>query len=771
MEYVLWKMKNCFIMTWLAFCFIVSTITLIVYFTIDVDEISEHGVRKHGRIMFKTLLNDNQKYFDATWVSDDEILAQDDDGNIILYDVNKSIKSVLAFNSMQHVKDCGIYELSADRKYLLIGYNFSKNAYQHIHTRNYDVINIKTGKQVTLRDTLHKPRDVMHAEWSPTDSSLAIVDGYNIFYIPTVAKPNHAKQLTFHGSKDFYNGIPDWVYKEEIFRSNRAMWFSGRGTKLAYATFNETLVPTVYLQYYGIPDTMYDQYSRLFNYHYPKVNDPNPTVELFVQSLNIKNDPAPAISIKPVNTYTNETILDTVIWSGDEHLYVMWMNRIQNESHLVHYYISNNSVEVRETMEFLQENGWLNFRRSILIDSEQQVALVYPTEQTNGDSYGHVTVIQTNGEMKTLTDGKFEVTKLVKWNSETNYIYYLANVEGGPEKQHLYRVLVNFECGQQNQPECLTCDTGCNFNEATFSEKNTYLAHICMGPSIPYVNIMKTDGENIAAWETNKNVYRQLENVTLPRVLFLTIPLVDGFEASVKLLIPPGLDVSPGKKYPLIINSYGGPMVNVALDKFQIDLDMYLSVNHNIIVACIDGRGTELRGTDTLFENYKKLGTGEIDDQIIVAKYLQKTLSYVDSDRTGIYGWSYGGYVAGMALAKDNEHVFKCAVSIAPVTDWIYYDSIYTERLMGMYTENFEGYRNSSLIENATNLRHKKYMLIHGLFDNNVHFQHSVMLSKELQHLGITFSQQFYPDESHSFSSNRNHLYRTIIDYILNCLK
>ncbi|KAE9529069.1 hypothetical protein AGLY_012023 [Aphis glycines] len=677
MEYFLCKIKrNGFIMAWLAFCFLVSFITIIVYFTIDEPKYSKYQIIKSRPLKFETLLNYNQLDFKATWVSDDSILTQDEDRNIILLDVNKSIKSILAFNSMQHMKYCHKYELSADKKYLLIAYNLNQT-YSSLSTATYDVINIKTGRQVTLRDTKHNPRDIMIAKWSPNDSSLAIVDNYNIYYISTAAKPNHVKQLTFHGSEKLYHGIPDWYINylfnvlEEIFSSNSAMWFSNTGKNLAYATFNEELVPTVYLPTYGIPDTMYDQYSKMFSYHYPKVDDPNPIVELFVQVLNItKYEPVP-IRIKPVKEYTDETILYTVLWSGDEHLFAMWMNRIQNESHLVHYHISNNTAEGKEMMQFEQKNGWLNFRQSLIVNSVDQIALIYPLEQDDGDMYRHVCVI-SNGKIMPITTGKFEVDKLIKWDFELNYIYYSANIEHISEVQHVYKVRVDLE-QQPSKPECLTCNTGCTFNKAVFSEKNTYYAHTCTGPNIPYVNIVKTNEYGIIAWETNKKLITELKNVALPYVKFLNVPLIDDYEARVKLLIPKTVDISTDNKYPLLIYTYGGPTMNLALDEFDIDLNMYLCANHDIIVALVDGRGTERRGSNTLFANYKKLGSVEIYDHMTIAKFLRSNLSYIDKNKIGIWGWSFGGYVAGMVLAKDTEEIFKCALSLAPVTDWIYY--------------------------------------------------------------------------------------------------
>ncbi|CAH1961628.1 unnamed protein product [Acanthoscelides obtectus] len=251
----------------------------------------------------------------------------------------------------------------------------------------------------------------------------------------------------------------------------------------------------------------------------------------------------------------------------------------------------------------------------------------------------------------------------------------------------------------------------------------------------------------------------------------MTFDVAGGFKANVMLRLPPNLDESGSTKYPMVVNVYGGPDTFQVVDRFVLDWGSYLASNKSIIYATIDGRGSGLKGDKMLFSGYRKLGTVEIEDQINVTRLIQNTLSYVDSSRTAIWGWSYGGYAAGMALATDSQKVFKCGISVAPVTDWALYDSIYTERFMGLPTleDNLKGYEAAQLLKKYEGLRDKEYYLIHGTYDDNVHYQQSMMWSKVLEVNDILFRQQSYPDEDHSLGLVRPHLYHSLENFLDEC--
>lgn len=216
--------------------------------------------------------------------------------------------------------------------------------------------------------------------------------------------------------------------------------------------------------------------------------------------------------------------------------------------------------------------------------------------------------------------------------------------------------------------------------------------------------------------------------------------------AAVKLYLPPELDVTASNfstKYPMIVDVYGGPNSVRVIDSFALGFKDYLITNRKVIYCQIDGRGSGNKGKDMLFTLNNKLGTVEIEDQIAVAKYLQTTYDYIDNNRTAIWGWSYGGFATAMTLATDTNNVYQCGISVAPVTSWIYYDSIYTERYMGLPTaeDNLANYIASDVNQLVEKMRNHKFMLVHGNADDNVHFQQAMVLSKSLFKANIDFEQ------------------------------
>ncbi|KAE9544117.1 hypothetical protein AGLY_001806 [Aphis glycines] len=766
-EKCVWNVKNRPLIFLLILLLVLSVIGALIYFTTDIFHKAQ--AIKYEPLEFHQLLSGTYEpnLFNGTWVQGDEILMKDDKGDIVLFNVKHLNTTVIAKYATKNVKNSFQYDLSADKQFLLLAYRYKK-VFRHSFTAFYDIINIKTGEQFTLQNQdSANPWDLQLVKWSPVGHSLAIVNHNNVYYIPDITNLTSTIQLSFTGGSELYNGIPDWVYEEEIISSNSAMWFSKQGTRLAYASYNDSLVPTMQIPVYGTPGNLAYQYPNIVSVHYPKVGVNNPTVELFVQRLDVIGEKPEPILVEPpkeLTSVTKDIILYTVQWSDDTNLFTFWMNRVQNKTYLVHYSVVD-SAESINVVTFSQSGGWCDLTQLPLMDNAQRLAILYPVKQSNGDNFKHIVVVEADGKLTPITSGKFEVLVLLKWDVQSNYIYYLANTEENPEEQYLYRVLVK----EQSSPECMSCKTECKYNLAMMSVENEYYTLICQGPNVPEVKIFKTTGEKVLDWETNERLKDVLSTITLPRVSFIDVPIGNEFKARVRLILPPAVDESADIKFPLLVNTYAGPGSNLALNMYSIEWNKYFSSNKNVIIAQIDGRGSGRRGDRNLFANYRKLGTYEIEDQVFVTSYLQDRFSFIDKSKTAIWGWSYGGYSAAMALTKDDKNVFKCGLSVAPVTDWIYYDSMYTERYMGLLTENVSGYKNASLLKNAEKLRDKKYMVIHGTYDDNVHYQQSMMLSYELERRVILFRQQTYPDESHGLSSVRNHVYQTIGSFLLDC--
>ncbi|KAK7866724.1 hypothetical protein R5R35_003146 [Gryllus longicercus] len=723
--------------------------------------------------------------FNGSWVDDTRLLFRDDAGRPMLFDATTRTSRALLKNHGLIPSSTIKLELSADHKYLLAVYNYSK-LFRHTYLSQYDIIDLEKGERRTLQAAVEThapgddPRVLQLAIWAPTGNAIAFVYHNDIFYRASAAADAETVRLTSDGSfSTVYHGVPDWVYEEEVFSSNTAMWFSPDSSKLAYATFNDTRTRVMTIPYYGSPTVLEFQYPRAINLRYPKPGTPNPTVSLTVVQLG--GDSPKSVKLAPPETL-REPILSTVAWANDDEVAAIWMNRVQNRGELV---VCTAMASQCTTMQSLHEEaGWLDlFVPPIFSKDGKRVVFVYPQNQSNdAGAYRHVTLIEREPKFDSLislTSGKFVVTEILAWDEKTHLVYFLGTDESDPATLHLYSVSDNASTAP-NQHTCISCQfktrasgKSCLYNKASFSKECSFFMHSCSGPDVPEVSLYDKENKHLMIWEDNQEVRELLKDRVLPTIKQMRVDVPGGFRALVQLLLPPNMDTSGHTKYPLLVNVYGGPDSTQVTKRFNVDWSSYLTVNHSIIYAAIDGRGSGLKGNRMLFSGYRRLGSVEIDDQVNVTKYLQDTLSFIDKNRTAIWGWSYGGYSTGMALAKDKQGVFKCGIAVAPVTDWAYYDTIYTERYMGLPTQsdNLDGYVESELNNKYENFRNKMFFLVHGTLDDNVHYQQSMMLSKVLEHHDILFRQQSYPDEEHGLAGVRPHLYHSLENFLEECFK
>lgn len=315
------------------------------------------------------------------------------------------------------------------------------------------------------------------------------------------------------------------------------------------------------------------------------------------------------------------------------------------------------------------------------------------------------------------------------------FSFYQATLSTDPSIYHVF-----------SNKDCLTCKLQdvdgefCKSAAAAFSKEYSYYTVSCSGPNPSYTKIFQTKSNTeVKNWESNTNFRAMLATKLRPKIEYLKVPLADGSIGIAKIQYPPNLDVT--KKYPMIVYVYGGPNSVRVTNGFGVGFDAYMTTNREVIYVQIDGRGTGNKGKDLLFSVNNHLGEFEVEDQIYVTKHLLGLMPFIDKDRCGIWGWSYGGYMTARTLANDTERVFQCGISVAPVTSWFYYDTIYTERYMGLPSQNLEKYLDTSVLEQVDNFRNHDFMLIHGSGDDNVHYQQSLMLAKVLQANDILFEE------------------------------
>uniref|UniRef100_A0A8D8Q543 Venom dipeptidyl peptidase 4 n=1 Tax=Cacopsylla melanoneura TaxID=428564 RepID=A0A8D8Q543_9HEMI len=725
--------------------------------------------------------------FNGTWITDNEILMKDAYDNIVLFRADTLTSEIIGFNHTTYsgltiVADAFDYHLSADKKYLMIAHSYHK-LYRYSFFASYVAINIESQELRPIVSPDGIPLVIQTVVWSPVGNGFAYVFSNNIYYRKSV-EDNKDYQLTNTGRiNTVYTGIPDWVYEEEVLSSSSALWFSPSGRNLAYASFDDNRTMIMTIPFYGNPGHPGSQYTQAINLRYPKPGRVNPVASLNVVDLSEIESDMKATTNLPAPTDLREPVLSGVNWAN-ESVVAAWVNRVQNSARITRCSVNEGVCDVIFSRDL--ERGWFEpfDHLQFSSDGKKMLMILSHSQEAAGsspeDTWDHLTYIDLDdkGGIKDkvplpLTSGMFTVTEILAWDEKENNVYFLSTQES-PTVQHMYRLNL---ANPTIPPVCMTCDLMtsanqlCRYSGASFSINTSFYVLSCIGPGVPEITLFDKSGKQLLHWDTNEELRSSLANIILPTVRYMTVPIGHNMAAQVKLFLPPGLDETGSIKYPLLIHVYGGPSSFQVTERFSIDWNLYLADNKDIVVAYIDGRNSALKGNALKYSGYRRLGTVEIYDQINVTRYLQENLPYIDKTRTAIWGWSYGGYATGLALALDPSNVFKCGISVAPVTDWIYYDTIYSERYMGLPTfeDNLEGYKLAALNNKVENIRNKQYLLVHGTMDDNVHFQQSMMLAKSLQHADILFQTQTYPDEEHGLIGVRPHFYHTLERFLDSC--
>ncbi|XP_011151258.2 venom dipeptidyl peptidase 4 isoform X3 [Harpegnathos saltator] len=719
--------------------------------------------------------------FNGTWISGDEILYRDEIGNLLIYNVSSATSRILLDSDNAVLLSSYDHQLSADRKYLMFTLNLQK-MYRYTYLAHYGIVNLETLTETILAENESTPLQL--AKWAPRGNALIYVHQNNIYYRPEpeVANDYQITNTGVYGS--IYNGVPDWVYEEEVFNSNAALWFSPSGNKLVFGYFDDSNTPVMNIPFYGYPGSLTFQYTSAIPIHYPKSGTINPTVKLFCVDLDmVVLGNMTLVEIEhPPELSNAERVLSAVDFPTDELVYATWMNRVQNKAYFQLCNVDNLLPNCTTALSYSEKSGWVEqFEAPVFSDDGTSFILILPQKQKDGSDWRHVVLVTNatsdNPTATALTSGYFVVTEIVTWDQEDSYLYYLATSEHDSAGQHLYRASL---LDPERKSACLSCNivretdgSRCLYNTAKFSADNSHYVLTCAGPGVPSIAIYNKNSTLLSVWEDNRAVAEIIAEKSQPIVHRYTLPVSDDFNAQVRLLIPPGADLSGATKYPMLVQVYGGPDSNLVTEKFNVDWGTCLVTNKSVVHAVIDGRGSGLMGNDMLFAGYRRLGTVEIIDQINVTRHLQDKLPFIDRTRTAIWGWSYGGYATGMTLAMDLDGVFKCGMSVAPVTDWALYDSIYTERFMGLptTTDNLQGYEQGQLLNKVENIKNKMYYLIHGTMDDNVHYQQSLMLAKVLEQKDILFRQQTYTDEDHGIDKSRTHLYHSLENFLDECFQ
>ncbi|XP_069838918.1 dipeptidyl peptidase 4-like isoform X2 [Dendropsophus ebraccatus] len=687
------------------------------------------------------------------WISDNEYLHRTRDYNVIVHNVDTQETTVLLSNTTIDRNNESLYELSPDRNYALLQYNYEK-VWRHSYTASYRIIDVNKKEYVTANEL---PQRIQYITWAPQGSKLIYVWENDIYIRESPEKPS--VRLTSNGQENkILNGIPDWVYEEEMFSSNNAIWLSPSGIFLTYVQFNDTEVPIIEYTFYGDES---EQYPQTIHIPYPKAGTKNPTVRVFTVNIASLDNLSHMEIFAPDDIGSGDHYVSGVTWATDQRLSIQWLRRIQNVSALqmCTYLNPNWSCETLAREE--STTGWVgNFQPS---DPYFTSGARFYKIISNGDGYKHIHSYISSLPVP-VTSGNFEVTSIVTVAGDD--LYYISNEEG-PSKRHLYKMKLVYP----HTTQCVTCNLRperCQHYSAYFSKNGKYYTLNCNGPGIPiYTLHNSTNDAELRILESNEELGVLLNDIQLPTKEIHSVTH-KGFNMWYILTLPPHFDKS--KKYPLLIDVYGGPCSQKVDQYFRLNWATYLASTEKVIVASFDGRGSGYQGDKLLHQLYRQLGTVEVEDQIFAASHF-KSLGFVDESRVAIWGWSYGGYVTSMVLGSGSGQ-FKCGIAVAPVSSWHYYDSIYTERYMSLPTpeDNLANYESSTVMSRAAKFKDVGYLLIHGTADDNVHFQQAAQISKALVDAGVDFETMWYTDKDHGIGGLASrHIYTHMSHYIKQC--
>ncbi|XP_062972548.1 dipeptidyl peptidase 4 [Elgaria multicarinata webbii] len=698
------------------------------------------------------------KLYNLQWVSGHQYLHTRQN-NIFLINADDGTEYKVLENSTLETYNTSEAILSPDRKYALLRYRYQK-VWRHSYNASYHMYDLDNRTLVTENQL---PKDIQYISWSPVGHKLAYVWHNNVYVKVTPNSPS--VQITNNGEENkIFNGLADWVYEEEMFGTHSALWWSPNGRFLAYAETNDTEVPVIEYSFYS-DDVL--QYPRTIRIPYPKAGAANPTIKLFVVNTQSFTKVTPTEILAPSNITSSDHYLSVVTWVTDERICLQWLRRIQNFTVLTICDYSNPIWQCPEEKQLIQESktGWIGrFQPSEPYFASDNITYYKIISDKNG--YKHIHYINSAQEMTPITSGKWEVINIAAVTND--YLYFISNeFESKPGGRNLYKV----ELKPGWKKTCISCNLdkkGCMYYSVAFSTDARYYKLNCFGPGLPYFTLHNSStDEAVRTLETNKDLDNLLKDIQMPFKTLENISL-HGETFWYQMILPPHFDKS--KKYPLLIDVYGGPCSQKADAVFRINWATYLASTEQIIVASIDGRGSGYQGDKILHAIYRRLGTYEVEDQILAAKQFSE-MSFVDKNRIAIWGWSYGGYVSSMVLGSGSG-IFKCGIAVAPVSRWQYYDSIYTERYMGFpeINDNLQFYENSTVMVRAKKFQDVKYLLIHGTADDNVHFQQSAQISRALVDAEVDFQAMWYTDKDHAIGGHaHSHIYHHMSHFIKEC--
>ena len=649
------------------------------------------------------------------------------------YKTGKKIETILEAK----IQD---YTFSHDESKVLV-LNEQQPIYRHSFLGKYHVVNLSKNGKITA---LNNGNWVQEPKFSPDGRFVAFIFGNNLYYQDLNSEK--ITQITFDGEKNkIINGLADWVYEEEFGHTDMYQW-TKNSESLVFVKFDESQVKEMNMQVFNG-----NLYPQDFRFKYPKAGEENSKVSVYAYDLKLNK--STQIDLANFEAYYIPQVFQT---AQPNEIAIATSNRHQNKLEIIKINTKNYSIKkiLTET-----DAAWIE-TDNLSLEFLEDNSFLWASER---DGFRHFYWYTPDGKLKKqITKGNWEITDYYGFSPKNSEILVQTTEKGSTN-----RVVskINIKTGKKQIVSELN-----GTNNADFSKSFQYFINTHSSAEQPNTYTLRDfNGKTLRELQNNNSALKKLQSDGFVNKEFFQIPNKNGEQMNAWMIKPK--DFSPNKKYPVLMYQYSGPgsqQVSNAWDG-RNTIWFNLLAQKGYIVLCVDGRGTGYRGTKYKKATYKNLGKYEIEDQITAAQWIGSQ-SFVDAGRIGIFGWSFGGYMASLAMTKGAD-VFKVGIAVAPVTTWRYYDTIYTERYLQTPQENPQGYDENSPI-NFADLMKGKYLLIHGTADDNVHYQNAVEMAEALIQKNKEFEFMTYPDKNHGIygGNTRLHLYQKMTDFILNNL-
>jgi dipeptidyl-peptidase-4 len=659
-----------------------------------------------------------------------------EDASIVQYDFTSGQKT----NTLYEATDFNFssYSFSKDEQKIVLEVN-REQIYRRSSKANFYVWD----RQKESLTEVSKSGKQRYATLNDQADKIAFVRNNNLFYRDLSS--NKEIQITQDGTiNSVINGATDWVYEEEFAMSNAFFW-SPKGDKIAFLRFDETAVKE--FTYTSYNNGLYPVYTT---FKYPKAGETNAIVSAHVYHL------ASGKTTRIDTKGEQDQYIPRIRWINDNKLCVTRMNRHQNKLSL----LKANPINGKTTVLLEETNNYF-------IDIHDNLRFLDDASfiwTSDLDGFNHIYHHNKNGSIhQQLTKGPFDVTKFYGFDKQKKTIYFQAAVEGANNRGIYSLALEDGKMVALHQEE--------GVNDAQFSRTfDYYVNDYSKAATPPSFRVYKTsDNSLVRTIEDNQALKEKIEEFDMGSIEFFNLHNSDSIILNAWMIKP--ADFDPTKEYPLFMYVYGGPGRQTVMNEWGGQNYMWFQMlaQKGYIVVSVDNRGTDARGELFRKSTYMNLGKKETIDQIEAAQMLSQR-PYIDADRIGIFGWSFGGYLSTTCLAKGAD-VFKLAIAVAPVINWKWYDTIYTERFMRTPQENNDGYEDNSPI-NFAHLIKGKYLLVHGMADDNVHFQNAAEMARALISKNIPFEEAYYPNKNHGIYGGytRSHLYHKMTNFIIDNL-